>query len=316
MRKVWTRLSILALCAAALCLTAAAAEPPAPARAWGKVSPWDGEGILLKNDNADDPLNEVVVHLGDAPVVDAATGLPLETASIKEGDTLYVWLESAMALSMPPQASAIVAVGNVPADAAAPEYVEIAGEAVVPAPGGDGAARFPVVGGGTLEVTEKTAYTPWLTRQLVRMEDLVPGARALVWKDGDGKAEKVLLFPYAYQGWVGMTAAGNGDVLACVNGYFDGQTPQCQGKRTADGSPLLPIRAVAEAAGYDVRWDRELGAVVSRNGETVFSARPGADVIVTAQGEAGIESPCVLENGVTYLPARDLCYWLNVFFAQ
>lgn len=306
MRKVWTSLSILALCVAALCLTAAAAEPLAPARAWGKVSPWDGEGILLKNDNPNDPLNEVVVHLGDAPVVDAVTGLPLESASIKEGDTLYVWLESAMALSMPPQASAIVAVGNIPADAAAPEYVEIAGEAVVPAPGGDGAARFPVLGGGTLEVTEKTAYTPWLTRQVVRMEDLVPGARALVWKDGDGKAEKVLIFAYSYQGY----AAWREDGTVLVNG----EALSVKGKLSGPG--LMPLRAVAEAAGYDVRWDKELGAVVSLNGETVFSARPGADVIVTAQGEAGVSSPCVLENGVTYLPAQDLCRWLNVFFVQ
>lgn len=304
MRKVWTSLSILALCAVALCLTAAAAEPPAPARAWGKVSPWDGEGILLKNDNPNDPLNEVVVHLGDAPVVDAVTGLPLETAAIKEGDTLYVWLESAMALSMPPQASAIVAVGNIPADAAVPEYVEIAGEAVVPAPGGDGAARFPVLGGGTLEVTEKTAYTPWLTRQVVRMEDLVPGARALVWKDTDGRARKVLVFPYDYQGRAAWQE--DGTVL------FNGEALSVKGKLSSPG--LMPLRAVAEAAGYDVRWDKELGAVVSLNGETVFSARPGAEVIQTPEGEAGISSPCVLENGVTYLSAQDLCRWLNVFF--
>lgn len=304
MRKVWTSLSILALCAAALCLTAAAAEPLAPNRVWGTVSPWDGEGILLKNDNPDDPMNEVVVHLGDAPVVDAATGLPLEADSIKEGDTLYAWVRNYATMSLPPQVSAIVAVGNVPADAAAPEYYEIAGEAVVPAPGGNGAARFPTVGGGTLEVTGETEYTPWLTRQIVGMNDLVPGARVLAWKDRAGKAEKVLVFAYTYEGYVSW-----GEDSAVL---FNGEALAVPGK---DGE-LMPIRAVAEAAGYDVRWDKTLGAVVSRNGETVLSARPGSDMIQTPLGESGVSAPCFYQNGVTYLPAADLARWLNLFFVE
>lgn len=313
MKKLLKQILLLAVCAAALCLTAAAVETPAPTRVWGQVSPWEGEGILLKNDNPDDPMNEVVVHLGDAPVVDAATGQPLDVESIKEGATLYAWIGPAATMSLPPQVTAIVAVGNVPADAAAPEYMEIAGEAVVPAPGGDGAARFPTVGGGTLEVTEKTVYSPWLTRQIVRMEDLVPGARALVWKDTDGKAEKVLLFPYSYQGYITMTAMPHGDLRVSLEGAI--QVAELPYKKTESGAVLLPIRALAEASGCGVRWDKELGAVVSRNEETVFSVKPGADLIVTPEGEAGLASPCVIEAGVTYLPAEDLAYWLNLFLA-
>lgn len=310
--SVWLTLAALS---AALCVTAAAAEEAeAPAQApaevppfiqvWGKVSPWDGEGIFLKNDNEDAALNEVVVHVGEAPAVDAATGLPLDLEKVKEGDTLYVWAGPAMALSLPPQVSAIVAVGNIPADAAAPEYVEIAGEAVVPAPGGDGAARFPTRDGGTLEVTGETVYTPWLTRQIVGQADLIPGARALVWKDAEGKAEKVLVFAYSYRGFA--SCQEDGTVL------FNNEALSVKGK--SEG--LMPVRAVAEAAGYDVRWDRELGVVVSREGETVLSAKPGTDTVMTALGEAGLETPCVLEQGVTYLPAADLCYWLNVYFVK
>ena len=61
---------------------------------------------------------------------------------------------------------------------------------------------------------------------------------------------------------------------------------------------------------------KELGVVVSREGETVLTAKPGTDTVMTALGEAGLESPCVLEQGVTYLPAADLCYWLNVYFVK
>lgn len=331
MKRLLSLLLTLAALSAALCVTAAAAEAapisapaeesaeaPAFVRVWGKVSPWDGDGIFLKNSNPDDPLNEVVVHPGEAPAVDAATGLPLDLESVKEGDTLYAWAGPAMTLSLPPQVSALVIVGNIPADFRVPEYAEIAGQAVSPAPGDQGNPQFPLTGGGALEVTDKTVYTPWLTKQLVRMEDLTPGTRVLVWKDKDGAAEKVLVFPYGYQGYV-CTLAAMGGVPIAVNGGFDAErdqdTPQFSGKRTENGV-MAPIRAIAEAAGYEVRWDKALGAVVSLNGETVFSALPDSDVIVTPEGERALSAPCLKEGGTTYLPLEDLCRQLNLFLAR
>lgn len=324
MKKLLSVFLTLAALSAALCVPAAGAETEEPAeapafvRVWGKVSPWDGAGILLKNDNKDDALNEVVIHPGEAPAVDAVTGLPLDLEKVKEGDTLYAWAGPAMALSLPPQVSALVIVGNIPADAAAPEFCEIAGEAVLPAPGGEGSARFPLTGGGELEVTGKTVYTPWLTKQIVGVDDLVPGARVLVWKDRDGAAEKIQLLPSVYQGYV-CTLAAMGGVPIAVNGGFDAErdkdTPQFNGKRTEAGV-MAPIRGIAEAAGYEVRWDKALGAVVSLNGETVFSVLPGSDVIVTPEGESSLSAPCLKEGGTTYLPLEDLCRYLNLYLSR
>lgn len=328
MKKLLSVLLALTALAAALCVTAAAEEPEDAAEApaelppfsqvWGKVSPWDGNGVFLKNGGKDDPMSEVVVHVGEAPVVDAATGLPLDLETVKEGDVLYAWAGPAMALSLPPQLFAEVVIGNVPADAAAPEFCEIAGRAVSPAAGGGGNSAFPLTGGGTLEVTDKTVYTPWLTRQIVRMEDLIPGARVLVWKDKDGAAEKVLVFPYGCQGYVSVLATMH-DVRAAVNGGFDAEldkdVPQFSCKRT-DKGVMAPIRAIAEAAGYEVRWDKTLGVVVSLNGETVFSIQSGSDVIVTPEGESGLSAPCLKEGGTTYLPLEDLCYWLNLYLSK
>ena len=325
MKKLLSVLLTLAALSAALCVTAAAAET-APAaeepeklppfvQVWGKVSPWEGEGIYLKNDDKDSHLNEVVIHPGDAPVVDGATGLPLDLEKVKEGDTLYVWTGPAMALSMPPQMSALVIVGNVPADAAAPEFCEIARRAVSPAPGDKGNPTFALTGGGELEVTDKTVYTPWLTRQMVRMEDLNPGDRALVWKDKNGAAEKVQLLPGVYQGYV-STFATMHVVRIAVNGGFDAErdqgVPQFSGRRT-DKGVMAPIRGVAEAAGYEVRWDKALGVVVSRDGETVFSVQPGAETVQTPEGEGYLSAPCLKEGGTTYLPLEDLCHWLNLY---
>ena len=325
MKKFLSVLLALAALSAALCVTAAAAET-APAaeepeklppfvQVWGKVSPWEGEGIYLKNDDKDSHLNEVVIHPGDAPAVDGATGLPLDLEKVKEGDTLYVWTGPAMALSLPPQMSALVIVGNVPAGAAAPEFCEIARRAVSPAPGDKGNSTFALTGGETLEVMDKTVYTPWLTRQMVRMEDLNPGDRALVWKDKNGAAEKVQLLPGVYQGYV-STFATMHDVRIAVNGGFDAErdqgVPQFSGQRT-DKGVMAPIRGVAEAAGYEVRWDKALGVVVSRDGETVFSVQPGAETVQTPEGEGYLSAPCLKEGGTTYLPLEDLCHWLNLY---
>lgn len=310
MKRLLRVLLALAICSAALCVTASAAD--APRKVWGKVSFW-GESFLLKNDDESDPLNEVVLHVGDAPAVDAATGLPLDLESVKEGDTLHAWIGPAAAMSLPPQVYAEVVVGSVPEGAAVPEYYEIAGAAQ---PGEDGTTSFPVTGGETLTVTDKTEYNPWLTRQIVRMEDLVPGARVLVWKDKDGQAEKVMVFAYDYRGHVAWgedkTVFFGGGALA-VPGRVE-KNPE-----TGEDLVYLPLRAVAEAAGYDVLWDRNRGAVVQEvqdgNVELVFYAVPGEQVIFRNGGETGITGPCILENGVTYLPAEDLCYWLNLFYA-
>lgn len=313
MKRLLRVLLALAVCSAALCVTAAAAAD-APLKVWGKVSPWDGEGIFLKNDDADGALSEVVLHVGDAPAVDAATGLPLDLESVKEGDTLYAWIGPAAAMSLPPQVYAEVVVGSVPEGAAVPEYYEITGAA---RPGENGATSFPVLGGETLIVTDKTEYSPWLTRQIVQAEDLVPGAQALVWNDKDGRAEKVIVFAYDYRGYA---AWGEGKTV-----FFGGEALSVPGRveknaETGEDLVYLPLRAVAEAAGYDVSWDRNRGAVVQQvqdgDVELVFYAAPGEQVIFRDGGETGISGPCILEKGVTYLPAADLCYWLNVFFVS
>lgn len=325
---------LLALAAlSALCVPALAAEKdadgktqekgpaivekaPAFVRMWGKVSPWEGEGIYLKNDSGDGSLDQVVVHVGEkTPAVDASTGLPLDLKKVKEGDTLYVWTGPAMALSMPPQVSALVVVGNVPADAAAPEFCEIAKHIWRFASEDHKNPVFSLTGGEKLEVTDKTVYTPWLTKQMVRADDLVPGTRVLVWKDKDGAAEKIQLLPYGYRGYMTSDAMPHGDMLVCV--FAEKEIQELPYKTVKDGGLLVPIRAVAEAAGYSVSWDKNRGAVVyDENTEVVFYVWPGDDVVWTKElGEMPLSAPCLKEGGTTYLPIEDLCRYLNLYLS-
>ena len=324
--KRYARIFSLTLCAAVLMsLPAMAAEKdllisPAPAieslapvRAWGKVTKLESGSLLLQTDDETALHKEIVVHLPEGvPCVDAVTGLPMDMSKVKDGDTLYAWVGNAMTMSLPPQTSALIVVGNIPADYKVPEFYKVIGTdqtvmpAIYPAPERT-EVNLPVAGGETLTIPVSAQFTPWLTRQMVTVDNLVPGSQILVWKDKDGKVEKVLLLPYAYRGYYTMNDKGevtvNGEKLS-VNAKLSDPN-------------MLPLRAVAEAVNYDVTWVSGQGATVKEGDKVIFSVLPGAGTAKRPNVEDGdweLLTPCVTEMGVTYLAASDLSLLLDLYF--
>ncbi len=324
--KRFARIFSLTLCAAVLMsLPAMAAEKdllisPAPAieslapvRAWGKVTKLESGSLLLQTDDETALHKEIVVHLPEGvPCVDAVTGLPMDMSKVKDGDTLYAWVGNAMTMSLPPQTSALIVVGNIPADYKVPEFYKVIGTdqtvmpAIYPAPERT-EVNLPVAGGETLTIPVSAQFTPWLTRQMVTVDNLVPGSQILVWKDKDGKVEKVLLLPYAYRGYYTMNDKGevtvNGEKLS-VNAKLSDPN-------------MLPLRAVAEAVNYDVTWVSGQGATVKEGDKVIFSVLPGAGTAKRPNVEDGdweLLTPCVTEMGVTYLAASDLSLLLDLYF--
>ena len=313
----------LVLCAALLSIpaTAAETEEETPARLgpvayWGTVTWIDEDSFLLDRGERDDLSDAVVVHVGDAPCLDAVTGNTMNVKDLKDGDTAYAWVGPAMMLSMPPQSAASLILGNIPADYAVPQYYEITGSVITEA-----SAVLSVAGSNdTVTVPASAQVSPYLTRNLVTLADLVPGTRILVWSDAQGTPEKVLVFAYEYRGYV--AAAEDGTVS--VNGAAVAQ----KAKSTEDGDTLLPIRAVAEALGMNVRWDAAQGAVVSYGedmvkpapleSETLMTALPGGAITaVDSDGTAEeVYGACVIENGVTYVSMAALAQALDLYRAD
>ena len=140
-----------------------------------------------------------------------------------------------------------------------------------------------------------------------------------MWSDSQGQPEKVLVFPYEYRGYV--TVAEDGTVS--TNGTAAAQ----KAKTTDDGDTLLPVRAVAEALGMKVRWDAQLGAVVSYGddmekpegvtGETLMTAMPGGEIsVVNSDGStSALYGTCLKENGVTYISQTALLQALDLYLA-
>ena len=226
MKKRLMRCLSLLLCAVFLSVPALAAEPAAaetpgggPVRVWGTVTWLDNGGLLVENSNTSDPLHEVILHGESIICRTPSPGEPMDLEQIRDGDTIYAWVGSAMTMSLPPQATAQVIVANIPADYAVPQYYEIASVtpqamiAIYPPPALTW-TEVTATDGTTLRITDQAELTPYRTKNIVRLEDLIPGTGILVWPDAQGQPERVLVFPYAYRGYVSVTEEG----LVIVNG--------------------------------------------------------------------------------------------------
>lgn len=325
MKRTLQKVFSLLLCAAIMVVPAFAAGEsgevtgtPGPVMVWGNLTWLDGGGLLLKNDS-DTALSEVVLHGESIICLDAVTGDPMDIKSLKDGDTVYAWVSPVMTMSLPPQTTAYIILGNIPADYRVPQYYEITAAEVT---GTDSSTQLPTsveltaAGGTVFTVTDDAALTPYLTRNIVTLADLVPGTRVLVWSSSSGGAERVLVFPYEYSGY--LSCAEDGTVS--VNGQSVGQAA-----RTAeDGTILLPIRAVSEALGLDVSWDQETGVTVTyastgeAAGQTIFVARPaGAITGVNTDGSSyEVTGTCINDAGVTFLTSHTLVNLLGLYLVK
>lgn len=326
MKRILCGLSLL-LCTALLAVPALAAgteENPAaerqgPVAVWGTVTHLDGGGLLVENEG--EGLREVVLHGENIPCLDAVSGDPVELDSLWDGDMICAWVGPAMTLSLPPQAAAMLILTNIPSDYAVPQFYEIVSVAphAVPAiepPPAMTSTEVTAAGGKELTITDQAELTPYRTQNIVRLEDLIPGAQILVWSDSDGNPARVLVFPYQYLGYVNCGEDGT----VRVNGGRVGQ----KARITAAGETLLPVRAVAEALGMNVHWDAQQGAVVAYREElapenwtadALLSAMPGGAVYGYESDGTAYEAggTCVIENGVTYLSEHVLMNLLDLY---
>lgn len=62
--------------------------------------------------------------------------------------------------------------------------------------------------GMVYQVWQDAQVKPYLTRNRVTYQDLLPGTRVLAWADDKGQASKVIVFPYEYKGSLSLDSYG------------------------------------------------------------------------------------------------------------
>ena len=321
--KFSVKLIAAALCAAVLCVPALAAASATGAGAYvpnpqytvisGTVA-HQKDGGLLMSTSTGEPTEDYILWTEGVAILDAVSGEPVDAKSIKDGSTVYAWLgaQTAMTMSLPPQVTPELLLVNVPADYKVPQYdVIVRADGLTSVEGKRSGMSVTLSDGTVYQVWEDAQVKPYLTRNRVTYQDLLPGTRVLVWTDDKGQASKVIVFPYEYKGSISLDGYGR---LYVNSGAV--AEPSTLRRPYGDERLYVPIRAVAEAAGYSVSWDKEFGVTVKDGGEMVFQICPDTDLAhgPAAADRQSLSGPCLIANGVTYLEAGDLAHLLGMFY--
>lgn len=158
---------------------------------WGPVLSVDGSSITMDNQSGISAAGEMILNLAeDTLVLDAVNGFPVEVSDIKEGEIIYANLGPAMTMSLPPQTNPEVVICQVPADFKAPAFVQVA---AMESDNHDGYI-LTASNGETYQVAADCQILPYLTRNIVKLQDVQEGSTVLVWSDGENQAEKLVLF--------------------------------------------------------------------------------------------------------------------------
>ena len=162
-------------------------------RIYGPVTKQEDGRLSIDNQSDMSISGEIILNVSEeyTHILDAVTGLPLKEEDIKDGDTIYVYIGPAMTMSLPPMTNADVIFANIPADAKVPDYIEV--QSLVT----DAATSKSV-----LTAADGTEYTvesdcnifPYLTRNIVTLDDLTQGRKCVVWSDEDNAALQIMVF--------------------------------------------------------------------------------------------------------------------------
>lgn len=167
-------------------------ELPGSIRVYGPATKLEDGRISLDNQSDMSSSGEMILNLSDQTyILDAVTGLPVAFDEIKDGDTIYAYIGPAMTMSLPPMTNAQLILTNIPADFKVPDYVEV--KSVVT----DAATSESVLttaDGDTFTLSKDCSIFPYLTRNIVTLDDLTQGRTCLVWSDEENVATKIMVF--------------------------------------------------------------------------------------------------------------------------
>lgn len=176
--------------------------------------PFDGtvvsveDGCLTMNRQLDWGTDELIVQLtDDTRILDAVNGYPVSVENLSEGEPVRVYSGMTMTMSLPPITNGIVILCDIPSDAGFPIYTDVqelkADE--------NGGYILTTIDGTVVTVNDETILMPYLTRNIVCAEDMIPGTTILLWTDvmDPSTAGKIVIFP----GENGFGAAPSGDMM-------------------------------------------------------------------------------------------------------
>lgn len=161
-------------------------------RIWGPVLEVLEDGIVIDNQSGISSPGEMVLHISEeeSRVLDAADGLPVSLSELQVGEVVYANIGMAMTMSLPPQTNAKVVICRIPEDFKAPEYIQVQSMQW----NEDTSWTLTGTNGTEYHVPADCPVSPYLTRNIVTLQDVTEARTLLVWSDEQNTAQKLLLF--------------------------------------------------------------------------------------------------------------------------
>lgn len=145
----------------------------------GQVSEKNEDSILIKNATGVNN-DEVLLNISEETIfIDATSGLPVAIKDIDLNADIYAYTGQSMTFSLPPMTNAKAIVVNVPEDIKVPNYIKV--ESIKK--NNDGSITV-ISDDGALEATldSETNVFPYLTRNIVTIDDIKVGSNLLIWE--------------------------------------------------------------------------------------------------------------------------------------
>ena len=302
MKKIATLL-LLTLFTLSLCSFAHAESDPegiALAKTIRGTIVSDADGLL---EVASPEGASVMLKLAAEPyVVDCLSGNPASLQD-RSNDTVVAYYGPVETRSMPPQSNPILIIVNVPDNGFPPHYAKA--EAVEK----DGEAVKVTVDNGSLIITinPDVSFVSYADAGSVSLDTVAVGDELLMWYPvvalsypGLATAEKALLLNRAAvaEATEETEATTEETPDTTADTAADNFTISTQDTLTENGVIMVPLRLVAEAAGFEVTWDGDTRAV-NLTKETV-SCTITIDANIYSDGE--LENPPIIVNDRTFAP--------------
>lgn len=162
-----------------------------PVHIWGTIASAGEEGIMVDNQSDNSSKGEMLLTIDPAHTViaGAVDGLPVELKDIQLG-SFEAYLGPAMTMSLPPQVTPYVVIVNIPEGSRSPQYA-VATDRIQTTDSG----KILTANDGTEYVlAENAEIIPYLTRNIVALEDIREGSRMLLWLNEEDKVVRIVLF--------------------------------------------------------------------------------------------------------------------------
>lgn len=162
-------------------------------RIWGTVVSVEDGRITIDNQSGTSFAGEIVLNISDeyTRVLDAVNGFPVQLSDIHEGEVIYAYIGPAMTMSLPPQTTPEMILCQIPADYRVPDYVEV--KSMTWQENGDWVLVS--TEGTTYQIPGSCPIIPYLTRNMVTLQDVTESRKLLVWQDAENNVQNLVLFP-------------------------------------------------------------------------------------------------------------------------